>query len=232
MTIAVLETGAPPGDLAARFGSYPDMFSDLLGTGKLARYDVASSALPAHRAHEGYIITGSPAGVYDGLPWIAALQDWLRAAPARTRLVGICFGHQLMAQAFGGAVEKSARGWGIGLMEYAVLSRAPWMDVALSVSIPASHQDQVVVQPPGTEVTLASEFAPLAGLAWRDRAAISFQCHPEFSPAYAKALIEARRERLPDPDRAIASLNGFNDNARMAGWIARFLGLAPPKASS
>ncbi len=225
MTIAVLETGAPPGDLAAQFGSYPDMFAEMLGTGKLARYDVASSALPAHRAHSGYILTGSPAGVYDGLPWIAALTDWLRAAPAQTRLVGICFGHQLMAQAYGGAVEKSAKGWGIGLMEYAVRSREAWMDVALSVAIPASHQDQVVAQPPATEVTLASEFAPLAGLAWRDRAAISFQCHPEFSPAYARALIEARRERLPDPDRAIASLNGFNDNQRIGNWIKRFLGL-------
>lgn len=232
MSIAILATGAPPGDLAGQFGSYPDMFADMLGTGKLPAYDVATGPLPEHRAHEGYVITGSPAGVYDDLPWIAALEGWLRTAPAHTRLVGICFGHQAMAHAYGGAVEKSAKGWGVGLMEYAVVGREPWMDEALSVAIPASHQDQVVAQPPNTVVTIASEFAPLAGLNWRDRAAISLQCHPEFTPAYAKALIEQRRDRLPDPDGAIASLNGFNDNARMAGWIGRFLGLASPKASS
>lgn len=226
MTIAILETGAPPGDLAARFGTYPDMFSVMLGTGKLPSYDVASQPLPDHSAHEGYVITGSPAGVYDALPWIGRLEDWLRAAPARTRLVGICFGHQVMAQAFGGAVEKSEKGWGVGLHEYAVMARKPWMDEALSVAIPASHQDQVVAAPPDTDVTLVSEFTPYAGLAWRDRAAISFQCHPEFGPAYAKALVEERRGRLPDPDSAIASLNGYNDNARVAGWIGNFLRIA------
>ena len=226
MTIAILETGAPPGDLAARFGTYPDMFSVMLGTGQLPSYDVASGPLPDHDAHDGYVITGSPAGVYDALPWIGPLEDWLRAAPARTRLVGICFGHQVMAQAFGGAVEKSNKGWGVGLMEYAVVGREPWMDMALSVAIPASHQDQVVAPPPATAVTITSDFAPYAGLAWRNRAAISFQCHPEFGPAYAKALVEERRARLPDPDGAIASLNGHNDNARVAGWIGTFLRIA------
>ena len=232
MSIAVLETGAPPGELAARFGFYPEMLADMLGSGPLARYDVAAGALPAHGEHSGYILTGSPAGVYDGLAWIAALEDWLRATPAETGLVGICFGHQLMAQAFGGRVEKSAKGWGVGLHEYEVRSREPWMDPALTIAIPASHQDQVVVQPPATDVTIASAFTPIAGLAWRNRAAISFQCHPEFSPAYARALVEQRRDRLPNPDSAIASLAATNDNERVAGWIARFLGLASPKASS
>lgn len=232
MSIAILETGSPPGNLAARFGSYPHMFEAMLGSGPLAVYDVAGAPLPAHGAHTGYILTGSPAGVYDRLPWINALRGWLRAAPAATQLVGICFGHQAMADAFGGTVEKSDRGWGIGLHEYAVMAREPWMDQALSVAVPASHQDQVVEQPPNTVVTLASQFTPLAGLAWRDRDAISFQCHPEFLPACAKALIEERRDRLPDPDAAIASLAGLNDNARVGGWIARFLGLASAKASS
>jgi hypothetical protein len=75
------------------------------------------------------------------------------------------------------------------------------MDPAEQVSIPASHQDQVVAQPPGTQVTLASAFTPYAGLAWDGGTAISFQFHPEFDPAFAKALIEARRDALPDPGR-------------------------------
>ena len=97
------------------------------------------------------------------------------------------------------------------------------MDDANKIAAPASHQDQVVVQPPKTEIVARSDFTPLAALAWTDRPAISFQFHPEFSPAFAKALIEKRYDIVPDPDAAIASLDAPNDNARVAGWIKRFL---------
>lgn len=225
MTVAVLETGAPPEELIGRFGRYPDMVAAMLGTGPLPSYDVAAGPLPAPDAHDAYVVTGSPAGVYDRLDWIAALQAFLRGVRGRAKLVGICFGHQAMAQAFGGRVVKSDKGWGVGLHEYVVVSREPWMDAALAIAAPASHQDQVVEQPPGTVVTIASAFAPVAGLAWRDHTAISFQFHPEFSPAFAKALIETRRDRVPDADAAIASLDAPNDNERVARWIKSFLGL-------
>ena len=97
------------------------------------------------------------------------------------------------------------------------------MDGEISVALPASHQDQVVVQPPNSEVTVASDFTPFAGLAWTDRPAISFQFHPEFSPAFAKALIQKRYDVVPDPDAAIASLDAPNDHARVAQWIRNFL---------
>ena len=97
------------------------------------------------------------------------------------------------------------------------------MDGAREVSIPASHQDQVVVQPPNSEVVAASDFTPFAALAWTDRPAISFQFHPEFSPAFAKALIEQRYDVVPNPDAAIASLNAPNDNEVVGGWIRNFL---------
>jgi GMP synthase-like glutamine amidotransferase len=81
----------------------------------------------------------------------------------------------------------------------------------------------VVIQPPHTEITVASDFTPNAGLAWTDRPAISFQFHPEFEPAFAKALIAERYDRVPNPDAAIASLDRPNDNHRIADWIRRFL---------
>ncbi len=138
-------------------------------------------------------------------------------------MVGICFGHQAMAQALGGTVEKVSKGWGIGLHRYEIQCVEPWMDSAEPIAIPVSHQDQVVVQPPNTEVFAASAFTPFAALAWTDRTAISFQCHPEFTPSFAKALIDVRRDKLPDPDAAIASLDAPNDNARVGAWIRRFL---------
>ena len=91
------------------------------------------------------------------------------------------------------------------------------------IAVPASHQDQVVVQPPNTEVVAASKFTPFAALSWTDRPAISFQFHPEFSPAFAKALIERRYDDVTNPDPAIASLDAPNDSARVGGWIRRFL---------
>lgn len=225
MKLAILETGTPPGDLAERYGDYPAMFRDLLGEGfEVDSFDVAAGAYPARvEDYDAYLITGSPAGVYDKLPWIAELTAFLKRARGRARLVGICFGHQIMAEAFGGHVEKSARGWGVGLMTYPIVRHEDWMDKASLISVPASHQDQVVLQPPGTEVIASSLFTPYAALAWRDGSAISFQFHPEFSPDYARALIDLRYDRTPDPDAAIASLDAPNDNARVGEWIRRFL---------
>jgi GMP synthase-like glutamine amidotransferase len=223
MKLAILETGTPPPALEEEFGRYPAMFEALLGI-EARTYDVAAGALPADVGrHDAYLITGSPAGVYDDLPWIAPLKTFLRAAKGRTKLVGICFGHQIMAEAFGGRVEKSAKGWGVGLHSYPIVQREPWMEATHLVSIAASHQDQVVLQPPDAEVIASSVFTPYAGLAWRDQPAISFQFHPEFSPEFARALIEVRRERLPDPDAAIASLEAPNDNATVGAWIRRFV---------
>jgi len=223
--IAVLETGYPPGDLGERFGSYPDMYRRMLGLeARLPSYDVQKGVLPQRpEDHDAYIVSGSPAGVYDPLPWIGQLTGFLREAKGRARLVGICFGHQVMAQAFGGNVIKSPKGWGVGLHPYEVARRQEWMDEAAGVCVSASHQDQVVEAPPATMVTLASGFTPFAGLAYADQPAISFQFHPEFSPAFAKALIEARRGSLEDPEAAKRTLDGANDNARIGKWIGAFL---------
>lgn len=224
MKLAILETGHPPGDLQSTFGSYPGMFAAMLGDDfEYESFDVQAGELPPDpAAHHAYLITGSPAGVYDPLPWIEPLKQFLRSAKDR-KMVGVCFGHQIMAEAFGGHVEKSDKGWGIGLQRYGIGRVEPWMDTIASISVPASHQDQVVKQPPNTQVLASSDFTPFAALAWTDRPAISVQFHPEFEPAYAKALIEARREKMPDADGAIASLDKPNDNDRIAGWITRFL---------
>jgi GMP synthase-like glutamine amidotransferase len=223
MKIGILETGRPPGTLAQQFGDYPAMFGQLLGDGfEIESFDVAGGALPPLGDHDAYLITGSPAGVYDPLPWIAPLEQFIRSAGDR-KMVGICFGHQVMAEALGGRVEKSDKGWGAGLHRYTVVHSEPWIDDAGIIAVPASHQDQVVVQPPNTDVVAASDFTPYAALAWTDRPAISFQFHPEFSPAFAQALIEQRYDVVPDPDAAIASLDAPNDNARVGGWIRRFL---------
>ena len=227
MKIGLLETGEPPEALQPTFGGYGGMFQDLLGPGHdYLVYDVQAGALPADPAEcDAYIVTGSSAGVYDDLPWIAPLKAFLVEAAGQP-LVGVCFGHQVMAEAFGGKVVKSDKGWGVGLHVYDVAEPQPWMDGNAKVAVPASHQDQVVEIPPGARAVAGSAFTPAGVLVYGDRPAISMQFHPEFDPAYARALIEARRgSRFTDAqaDAAIASLGGANDRARVAGWIEAFL---------
>lgn len=223
MSLAILETGAPPPELLAEFGRYPEMFERLLGV-EATTYEVRAGELPPEVGrHSAYLITGSSAGVYEELPWIPPLLDFIRGAQGKAKLVGICFGHQAMAQALGGRVEKSARGWGVGLHRYPIVRQEPWMDGASAVAAPASHQDQVVVPPPGADLIAASAFTPYAGFSWADGMAISFQFHPEMSPAFARALYDSRRDRIPDVDAAIASLDAPSDADRIGTWINRFL---------
>jgi GMP synthase-like glutamine amidotransferase len=230
MRIAVLETGRPPEPLEPKFGRYPAMFEDLLGTGdgrSFKGYDIQAGDYPDRGAFDALLITGSPAGAYDPLPWIEPLKAFLRGSRGKP-MVGICFGHQIMAEAFGGHVEKFKGGWAIGLHRYHVVERQVWMDTAADFAVPASHQDQVVVQPPDSQVAAKSDFTPYAALAYRGFPAISFQGHPEFDPSFAAALIEARRGVRFDEDFAEAGVRSLaepNDNRRVGRWIDRFLAL-------
>lgn len=229
LKVGILKTGRPLRPAIPRFGTYPDMFMELLGADAYdwRVYAADEGEYPARPEDcDAYIVTGSAAGVYESDPWIGELLDFLRSAKGKAKLVGVCFGHQAMAQAFGGQVIKSPKGWGIGEHEYRVLGQEPWMDAAAPIRLPASHQDQVVALPPNAEVIVASDFAPMAGLAYRDQPAISIQPHPEFDPAYAAALIEARRGKVyPDAqaDAALASFGKPDDRARVGRWIGDFL---------
>jgi len=229
MKLGILETGVPPEGLRERFGDYPSMFRELLGQDAYAfsTFDVEAGVLPdAVDACEAYIVTGSVAGVYDPLPWIEPLKDFLVAAKGRAPLVGVCFGHQIMAEAFGGKVIKSPKGWGVGLHTYDVRHPEGWMADTAPIAVAASHQDQVVEPPPAARVIAASDFTPFGMLAYDDQPAISIQLHPEFEPAYAEALIEARRgTRYTDAqaDAAIASYDAPNDRLRVGAWIRDFL---------
>ncbi len=233
--IAILETGAPPPALEAAHGDYPAMFRALLGDGfAFETFDVQAGEWPDATDFDAAIITGSSAGVYETDAWIAELLDWIRAAKGRTKLVGVCFGHQAMAQALGGRVEKSDRGWGVGLHRYQVVAPEPWMSpAAASVAIPASHQDQVVEAPADARVILRSEFTPYAGLAWGEDS-ISIQPHPEFTPAFASALTAGRHDRI-DPalvERAVDSLKAADDRGVVGGWIRRFVKATSPSVAS
>jgi GMP synthase-like glutamine amidotransferase len=225
MRIGILEAGRPPAELEPRFGRYDAMITRLLGEGyRATTYEIGSGHFPDRpEEQDAYIVTGSSAGVYEDHQWIPPLKGFLREAKGKAKLVGICFGHQIMAEAFGGRVEKSEKGWGIGLHRYEVREQARWMDPVEFFAIPVSHQDQIVEQPPASRIIAASSFTSFAALEYRDQAAISFQCHPEFTHGFAEALIEHRRDRLPEADAALKSLEQPDDRLMVGGWIRRFL---------
>jgi len=229
--IAILETGAPPASLALAHGDYPAMFRRLFAP-LAASLDVftvkiaTGAPLPALADFDGILITGSPAAVYEDHAWIAPLKDLVRGAAATKRpAVGVCFGHQLMAEAFGGRVERSKNGWGVGVQDYDVIAAEPFMRPATSrISCAASHQDQVILAPPGARILASSDFCPYAALAYRQGPAISLQMHPEFTPEYAHALLDLRKERFAPAqyDAARASLTRRTDSDLIARWIATF----------
>lgn len=227
--LGLLQAGRPPAELEARFGGYAGMFEQMLGREGFdyTVFDVAAGALPARpESFDAYLVTGAAAGVYDPLPWIAVLKDFLVQAKGHAAMVGVCFGHQVMAEAFGGKVIKSPKGWGVGLHSYDVRQHRDWMDAAPALAVPASHQDQVVELPPAARVVAGSDFCPFGLLAYDDQPAVSIQLHPEFDPPFAQALIETRRgARIPveAAKTAIESLERPNDNARVGGWIRDFL---------
>lgn len=231
MLIAIIETGAPPLSLAKRYGSYADMFERMLAPVAPALSFTRARVFegepfPALSEIGGALITGSAAGVYEDHPWLAPLENFIRnAAVAKKPQVGICFGHQAMAQAFGGRVEKSAKGWGVGVHDYGVVGAAEWMSPATArVSSVASHQDQVIEAPKGARPLMKSEFCQLAALSYAQGPAISFQMHPEFEHDFAADLLRAREERVTKPliEEGLQSLKKPSERRLIAQWIANF----------
>ncbi|HTJ56787.1 MAG TPA: gamma-glutamyl-gamma-aminobutyrate hydrolase family protein [Devosiaceae bacterium] len=232
MKLTIIQSGEVPEPLRPEFGAYAPMFQKMFArVGAHFDYEVVpisdGAPFPDPASLEAILLPGSPAGVYDDFGWIAPLRAFIRGAyAAKTPMVGICFGHQIMADALGGDVRKSEKGWGLGRHNYAVRSaRAFGPEVATALSVACSHQDQVISAPAEAEVILGSEFTPNAGLSYRNGAALSFQPHPEFEDPYAMALAELRRGKAPDHvvDAAVASLDARSDSPVLAQHIAAFL---------
>jgi GMP synthase-like glutamine amidotransferase len=235
MRLTLIQPTDVPGPLRDRFGAYHLMFERLFAGEGFAFETIQLSAgqpLPDPRRLDATLIMGSAAGVYDTHhQWLEPLREYIRKAyAARTPMVGICFGHQIIADALGGDVRKSEKGWGLGRHIYTVKSRPAMFGVDLpEFAIACSHQDQVIVPPARAETFLASDFTPHAGLVYGNGAALSLQSHPEFEDEYALALAELRRGKAPDAviDAAVASLSRASDSREIAGYLAAFLKRSP-----
>jgi GMP synthase-like glutamine amidotransferase len=221
MHIGILQTGLVPRRLGLRHGQYPTMFARLLDRRGLTfeKFAVVNGALPdCVNACAGWLITGSAAGVYEDHAWIPPLEEFIRSAHrASVPIAGICFGHQIMAQALGGRAEKHSGGWSAGHVTYR-------MRGGREIVLNALHQDQVTVCPPGAEVTASSEFCPIAALDYGGKA-FSLQPHPEFSDAFMRDLLNFRKgEAIPDEtvEKAFTTLGGGTDSQLIADQLSDF----------
>ena len=231
MRLGILVTGYVPEHMESEYGEYTQQFRRLYQavdpSVDVVAVDVLAGEMPdAPDACDAWVITGSKHGVYDDLPWIEPLKDFLRQARAAgVPLVGICFGHQLMAEAFGGRAEKSDKGWGCGVHDYAFQARPGWLEGAKDgFAMHAMHQDQVTAIPQDATRLAASPFCEYAMLSYGNAEApdaISIQPHPEFEVGYARGLVELRKgDLIPDDtaDKALDTFGSHVDGEAFARW--------------
>ncbi|MCQ8186397.1 type 1 glutamine amidotransferase [Parvularcula maris] len=227
----IAETGAPPQELGGTWPRYGVQFETMLeeaGGGFEVVYVDVENGDPLPEPEEGaaLLVTGSPKGSYEGHAFIPPLESSVRDwAAARRPVVGICFGHQLIAQAFGARVEKSAMGWGVGVHTHEILGETPWRGGPDRFACAVSHQDQVVFLPDELSRIAGSPFCPNAALLHRELPVLTFQAHPEFTHDYAAALLTLRRDRIPADrvEAGLRSLENGSDRALMGRWIREFL---------
>lgn len=218
MKIGILQTGQAPDALRATFGDYPTMFEVLLDGHGFAfeTWHVEGMEFPASvQDADGWLITGSRHGVYEDHAFIAPLEQHIRDAfAAGLPVVGICFGHQIMAQALGGKVEKFSGGWAVGAQDYEIEGE--------NLVLNAWHQDQIISPPEGARTIGSNAFCEHAALAYGAQG-YSVQAHPEFDDAFIQGLIDTRgRGVVPDAllQKAVAEQGGARNTHRIAQRIA------------
>ncbi|QFU02839.1 GMP synthase [glutamine-hydrolyzing] [Halomonas sp. THAF5a] len=231
MVIGLLQCDDVAPKLREAHGDYPAMFEALFHrvdpTLEFRVWRCLDGEIPDDpEAVDAWMTTGSKFGVNDELPWIVALEAFVRDLWAAGKpLVGICFGHQLMAKALGGEVAKSERGWGVGRSCNRVTARADWMvPWQPGLALLVSHQDQVTRLPPGARVLGGSAFCPRYLMQLGEHF-LGVQGHPEFTKDYSRDLMALRADQVGHHRvrQGEASLSAPVDDTLMARWLLAFL---------
>ena len=218
MKIGILLVGRASEDLVDEYGTYAEMLIALINTEEqvfeFKTFNILDDEFPKdHLECDGWIVTGSPHGVYEDHSWIPTVSQLINTIyEANLPIFGVCFGHQLIAQALGGHVEKSEKGWGLGLHTYQVNNKPDYMsNLSEEVTLNICHQDQVLRPPQGATIYAKSEFCENAGFYIKDKV-LTMQAHPEFLVDFTKALLTARRDVTIPKEFVDPALVGLKNN--------------------
>ena len=227
MHIGLLEGDEVTGRFAQVSGGYREMFAALLPEARFSFYEAHRGRLPGAAGEcDAWLCTGSRYSAYDTMPWVGALAQFVRTVhESQKPFVGICFGHQMLAQALGGEVARAPQGWGVGVLDLQVLIHEDWMQPPKSqLRLQHMHADQVQKLPPGAVVLGRSAHCEV-GMFRVGKTMLGIESHPEFTPAFAEALIRAREARIGKERArsALQSLSEPTDGPLLGRWIARFL---------
>lgn len=232
MNICVLMCGRANPDMDPSLPTYSELMAGMFhradpeGRIRLVEMPVIDGNFPENvNDFDGYLITGSPSSVYDPEDWISRLLNLVREIyEARLPLVGICFGHQAIAQALGGNVACSEKGWGVGIRRSNLLAMEPWMDVgARTCDLIYSHRDQVMSLPAGAKLLMSDDFCSYAAFSMGDTL-FSLQGHPEFTRPFALGLLKMRCDIIgrATVEPARKSLEGRHEGDRVGRWLVDF----------
>jgi GMP synthase (glutamine-hydrolysing) len=230
--VLIIRTGSAPDSVRAVHGDFEAWFTALLAPARAALVDGVGGTLPDPASFHGILVTGSLSSVTARQPWMEALGRWLVHAAETTPVLGVCFGHQLLADALGGRVERHPAGPEAGTTEVVVTQegREDPLFAGLPARLPVqqSHEDHVPAAPPGAVVLAANAHSPVQAFAHGPRIR-AIQFHPEFDAARMRAFVEADRDWLERArpgaaGAALASVRESPDAARvLANWRARCL---------
>jgi GMP synthase (glutamine-hydrolysing) len=231
--VLVVRTGSAPPDVSASLGDFTAWFEALLvPRAAAAVVDAERGPLPDPAPYGGILVTGSLSSVTRPEPWMDTLGAWLLRAAERRPVLGVCFGHQLLGRALGGAVERHPRGPEVGTVEVE-LTDAGRCDPLLAglparLAVQEAHEDHVSHAPPGAVVLARTAHTPVQAFAHGPRLR-AVQFHPEFDAVRNRAFTEAEREALERAhpglaDAALASIRETPDAPRVvANWLDAFV---------
>ena len=231
MKIGILKADNVRPELVDHFGEYPDMFREILVAAdpdaEVISYEVMLGEYPKDvNEVDGYIITGSKMSVYDDVDWINQLGQFVqRLHQDKKKLVGICFGHQMVAHFLGGRTEKSKKGWGVGIHQSTFTEAAEQYGAeGKTYNLVCSHQDQVVEPAPSSVILARSDFCPYSMLQIEDHI-LTLQGHPEFKGEFSRSLLELRRDVFGENcyEQGVKSLEQFADAYKAGKWIKDFI---------
>lgn len=231
MKLAILQTDHVLKKFSSRFGEYPEMINRLLikynRDIECDTFDVTRQCYPKNIGkYDAVIITGSKVSVYEPIPWVEELLAYVANLKHEdTKIIGICFGHQLLAQALGGRTSKSEKGWGVGVHASVVYEQESWMTPELEqYSLLVSHQDQVVSLPENGVRLAGSEFCENS-MFRVERKCLAMQGHPEFPLAYAQELL-LHRQAIIGEQRVQQAQRSFSqriDHEIIGQWVLNFI---------